>query len=225
MQCCHLWYHQCHLTLAPMVSHNKKLCYTSFWSPWPKECSCAIGNAIGILWCQWHQMTKKVMLHLSFIVLTKECTDFIDDVIGISWDLHIGYLFFQPTKRVMLDLISVNLTQGIKWCHWWWCWQHVMPMPAPLVSHDQKSHVAPHFNCLNLRNVMVSTTSVLASYGTTNGDSDQKVMLHLIMIVNNLRNAWLQLMTWQASCDSDINTSSITWPKSHVASQLHSMLS
>ena len=29
------------------------------------------------------------------------------------------------------------------WCHWWHHWHHVMLTPMPMVSHGQKSHVAP----------------------------------------------------------------------------------
>ena len=31
----------------------------------------------------------------------------------------------------------------------------MMPMPVPVVSHDQKGHVAPHSNHLDLWNVMM----------------------------------------------------------------------
>ena len=38
----------------------------------------------------------------------------------------------------------------------------IMPLasqiPVVIVSHDQKSHVAPHFSCLNLRNAVVPFT-------------------------------------------------------------------
>ena len=50
-------------------------------------------------------------------------------------------------------------------------------MPAPMLSHDQKSHVAPNFNHLDLRNVMVSLTTLLASHDSktsASGVNDQK---------------------------------------------------
>ena len=59
------------------------------------------------------------------------------------------------TYKVILHPISIILAQGMQQHHWWWCWHHVMPMPTPMVSHDQKSHVAPHFCCLDLWNAMV----------------------------------------------------------------------
>ena len=52
-------------------------------------------------------------------------------------------------------------------------------------SHDEKSHVAPHFNHLEPRNAMVPLTTLFSSCG--NGVSDQKVMLHIILIVIDLR--------------------------------------
>ena len=57
------------------------------------------------------------------------------------------------------------------WCQCQWC-------------HMIRAFVAPHFNCFELRNAMVS------------------------------------LMMLLASCDSDVRASCITWPKSHVASDL-----
>ena len=50
-------------------------------------------------------------------------------------------------------------------------------MQTPMMSHNQKSHVAPHFKCPDLRNAMVPLTTLLASRGTTasgNGVTDQK---------------------------------------------------
>ena len=40
---------------------------------------------------------------------------------------------------------------------------YVTVMPTQMTSHDQKSNVAPHFNCLGLWKAMVSLTSLLAS--------------------------------------------------------------
>ena len=52
-----------------------------------------------------------------------------------------------------------------------------------MVSHDQKGHVAPHFDCLELRNSVIPFMMPLASCDTDSGpvaSHDQKVMLHLI---------------------------------------------
>ena len=47
------------------------------------------------------------------------------------------------TKKVM-NLISIVLISGMLWCHWQYYRNHMMEV----VWHDQKSHVAPYFNCL-----------------------------------------------------------------------------
>ena len=76
---------------------------------------------------------------------------------------------------VMLHLISIILTQEKQWCHCWCFWHHAVPIPVPVVSHDQKSNV-PYF--LDLRNAMVPLTVMLASCDDNtggNGVSDQKI--------------------------------------------------
>ena len=39
-----------------------------------------------------------------------------------------------------------------------------MPGMLPMVSHNQKGHVAPPFNCLDLRNAMVGFMVLSTSY-------------------------------------------------------------
>ena len=88
-----------------------------------------------------------------------------------------------------------------------------MPMPALMVSHDQKRYVAPNFVCHDLRNTIVPLTTLFTSCATTtggNGVSDQKVILHPILIVNDLRNAVVPLMTPLVSCDTEANASGIS---------------
>ena len=50
-------------------------------------------------------------------------------------------------------------------CHW----HHVMEMPVPMVAHDQKVHVAPHFNLLDGTNTMVSFFTVFTLCGVNDG--------------------------------------------------------
>ena len=55
-------------------------------------------------------------------------------------------------------------------------------------------------------------TTLLELCGTTTGGNDvtdQKVKMHLILIVIELKNALVPLMTQVASCDTDANTSGI----------------
>ena len=61
-------------TISIMWCQQKCQCCTTFWLSWLKKCSSAIGEAIDITWywcwCQWHHMTKKVILYLILIILT-----------------------------------------------------------------------------------------------------------------------------------------------------------
>ena len=59
-----------------------------------------------------------------------------------------------------------------------------MLMPAPMVLHDQGSHVLLHFNCVDLTNVVLPLTTLLTPCDVStgaNGISDQisHVALHL----------------------------------------------
>ena len=38
----------------------------------------------------------------------------------------------------------------------------LIPMAMAIVSNDKKCHVAPHFDCLNVRNVVVPLTMLMA---------------------------------------------------------------
>ena len=51
-----------------------------------------------------------------------------------------------------------------------------------------------------------------------------KIMLHMILPVIDQRNEMVPLMTLLASGYTDVSTIAITWPKCHVAPQLHSKL-
>ena len=62
-------------------------------------------------------------------------------------------------------------------CHWCHHQHYVIPMAMLMALHDQRGHVAPHFNCLDLRNSILLVKMPLAS------------------------------------CDTDADTNSITWPK------------
>ena len=45
-------------------------------------------------------------------------------------------------------------------------------MPVSKVSHDKKSHIGPHFNCLELRFTLVPLTALLASHDANAGAND-----------------------------------------------------
>ena len=63
---------------------------------------------------------------------------------------------------------------------------------------------------------MVPFKTLLASCDATTAVSDvhdQKVMLDLILIIVDVRNAMVPLITLSASHGTDANTSGITWPE------------
>ena len=66
-----------------------------------------------------------------------------------------------------------------------------MPVLVQMVSHDPKSHVAPHFDHLDLRNAMVALMELSTSHDATPvqwhhvtpmlmASFDQKGMFHLV---------------------------------------------
>ena len=121
------------------------------------------------------------------------------------------------TKKVMLHLISMIMTYRLQWHCRWWCLHHIMLVLAPMVSHDQKSHIAPHFNHLHLRNLLVKLKTLFAPCDINTSDSgviDQK--RHATLHFNHLEllNTVVLLMMLSVSCDTSIG---ITWPKSYIA--------
>ena len=60
----------------------------------------------------------------------------------------------------------------MQWCHWQCCQHHMMLMPGPFASHDQKSNVALHFDHLDLRNAIMPLILILAPCDTSaNGNA------------------------------------------------------
>ena len=79
-----------------------------------------------------------------------------------------------------------------------------MPVLEPMVLHDQKSNIAPHFNHLELKIALMTLTTMLTlcdANRSASGVIDKKVMLHFILIFVDLKNAMVSLMTPLASCD------------------------
>ena len=114
----------------------------------------------------------------------------------------------------------------MQWCHLLSHWQHVSPcwcncgidnhqhhiIPMPNASHNQKSHVAPHFNHLDLMNAAV----LLASQDTDMGancvhDENYAVALHSDHL--DLRNAMVPLVILSAPCYAYTRASGVTWQK------------
>ena len=73
-------------------------------------------------------------------------------------------------------------------------WHDVMPTPVPVTSNDQRSHVTPHFDHLDVRNatgaIDDADANAVASHNRTasaicdaHGITYQKVMFHFILII------------------------------------------
>ena len=139
-------------------------------------------------------------------------------------DLHVDYFIWSCDQKCH---VTPHPDQGMQWCHWLWCWHHVIPMPTAVVSHDQKNHIAPHLNCLDIENTLVPLTTLLAPCVTSTGGygvTDQESHVAPHFDCHWSMNTMVQLVTPLASCGTDANTSGITWLKHYVMSQLHNKL-
>ena len=86
-------------------------------------------------------------------------------------------------------------------------------MPGSTASHNQKSHVAPHFDHLDLMNAMVLFTMPSAWHDVdTSVNCISWSMLHLVLIILTLQMQW---SCWQ--CHWYHLTPMLMWSKSHAA--------
>ena len=72
----------------------------------------------------------------------------------------------------------------------------LMPMAVAIESHGQNSHVATHFDCLDIRNLVVPLTMLMASCDVNISDNGK-----------DLTNAVLQLTMSSASHAAYVNAS------------------
>ena len=104
----------------------------------------------GIIW--------PLVLVLIPMLASVACTT--DSVIGVMWCQcqwhHIAKKSHVASQFNCLDL-------GMEWCYWWHHLNHMMLIQVHMVSHDQKSNIAPYFNHLGLRNAVVPFMTQLAS--------------------------------------------------------------
>ena len=130
---------------------------------------------------------------------------------------------------------SIDNAVSVMWCQCWCQWCHMT-----------QSHVAIHFDHLDLRNAWVPLASHDA-YGSANGMTSPKkscsphfncpdlriTYVHWHHMMPNsmikkshvaphfnclyLRNGMVPLMMLSVYCDTDASTSGVTWPKHHVA--------
>ena len=108
----------------------------------------------------------------------------------------------------------------MQWCHWQCHQHHMTPVPEPMVLHDQKGHVAPHFSCVKLRNAVVPLMILLVSCNSNASTSRTKwLKYHIASYFDclDVRSAMVPFLIPLASYDADISANGITWPKSHVA--------
>ena len=92
------------------------------------------------------------------------------------------------------------------------------PTPVPMSSHDQRGHVANHFDCLDLMNAMVPLMMPSVSCdanASVNGVRWPKSNVSTSFNPLDLMNAVVSLMIPLASYDTAAGTSGVMGPKSN----------
>ena len=97
----------------------------------------------GANWIRWPKKSCCTSFWLSW---PKECNSTIDNSIGIMW----------------CWVCCQWITYFQHWCQW--C--QLMLMLVSMASHDQRCHVAPHFDCLNPRNTVVTLMMLSTTHDT-----------------------------------------------------------
>ena len=156
MQWCHFQHYWCDVTLtvALMVLHDQK-CHVA-----PHFNNLDVWNAVVLLTMPMVSLDAKasasVMAWSKRSCLISLQSSWCKECNGGHWWHCCCHQWHHMTKKVMLHLILIISTIGMQWCHWW-CYQHHMMLTlSPMASHDQKSHVTPHFSYLDLKNAMVA---------------------------------------------------------------------
>ena len=109
---------------------------------WPKECNSATGH--------WHTMMLMLVSMTSHDQNSHVAPDF--DCLQLRnamVPLMILSAFCNANAstsgiiwpKTIKNLISIIMTYGMQWCHWWSCWHHLRQMLMPLASHDQYIHI------------------------------------------------------------------------------------
>ena len=133
------------------TSWSKKSHCTPFQLLCPGKCNGSMHATVSITW-------PKKSCQTSFqLAWPKKCNGAIVDAVayGVRWQKETCYISFylslpKENSAAIYDAV------GIMW-HWYWSqWHHVTPTPVAIVSHDQKSHFTSNFDCLDLRNEMVT---------------------------------------------------------------------
>ena len=82
-------------------------------------------------WFQWCQVTQNYICTPFWSCWPMESSGIIDGTVHITWCWHQCI--------------------GIIWHEHQCYWHHVIPILMSMASHDQESHIAHHFNCLDLK--------------------------------------------------------------------------
>ena len=131
----------------------------------------------------------------------------------------------------------------MQWFNWWFHQHHVMLTLAPVASHNQESHVTPHFNCLTLRNAVVPLMILLAlcdagGNGVTWPKEIYCISFQLccwcwyqwccmtqkiyVSLYFDLRSAMVSLTMLFASHGPDASANGIKWPRNSCCISLQS---
>ena len=133
-------------------------CFTSVQSSWPNKCNDAIDSIACCLYkSQWQHLIKcKVAPHFNHIDKRNGM------VPSMMWPVSCDWHQCQWHNMTKLHLISVVLTQRIKWWHLQCHWHHVMPSLVPIYKECTKTYVLPHFYHFKLINAVLPLTTALA---------------------------------------------------------------
>ena len=94
-----------------------------------------------------------VEAHFSFLNLRNKMVQLVMLLTWCDNDASTSGIKYQKVK---LQLIWIVLIWEIQWCHWQYYHFHMILGLVPIVEHDMKSHVAPYFDHLDIRNAVVS---------------------------------------------------------------------
>ena len=174
----------------------------------------AINDNIVFLLLRWLFRSMIWLSVLGLVLVSVPCG--IDSAIGIIW---CWCQWHHMTRNGMLHIFSVILTQGMQWYHYWWHWYHVTWTLAPVAWHYQKC-VAPHFNCLNIMNAVVTLKMLSASCDARSSAKSvtwpQKSCYTQFWAIDAIDDA-IDIMWWQ--CNGNAN--GVTWSRNHVRSLNH----
>ena len=126
---------------------------------------------------------------------------------AVMWGFCVAYNIRPHDQKVTLQPISIIMTKGMLMVQLTTLLAPCDANTSAKGANDQNCHIAPYFNCLDLRNAKVPLITPLASH------------CHIVPQFSflNIRNAMVPLMILLASFDTDVSASGIQLPKCHDA--------